>query len=234
MSGISKKQTKKVELPNYPFNADIFRSTFNAYVGKYETFCIILTLVISSPFIAYGIAWYLEQAKVDITGFLNVWHTLGLSHLSYELISSGMISFGNLSCGIISIGLWGSCGVVSIGLWGSCGVISIGLWGSCGIISIGGMSSVGIIALSSGYTCGLIAIATGNKKPFERNQYLNGKAAGFIAIGRHARGVYTLSYGQKSEGTYQLSPKRQDPEAVALFTQRFRKFKNAFVEPIQS
>ena len=227
------KKTKTGEIHNYSFDADIFRRTFNAYVGKYETFCIILTLVIGSPFIAYGIAWYLEQAKVDITGFLNVWHTLGLSHLSYELISSGMISFGYLSCGIISIGLWGSCGVISFGYL-SCGVISISLWGSCGIISIGGMSSAGIIALSSGYTCGLIAIATGYKKPFERNQYLNGKAAGFIAIGRHARGVYALSYGEKSEGTYQLSPKRQDPEAVALFTQRFRKFKNAFVEPIQS
>ncbi len=216
---------------NEPFDANIFRDTFNRYVGKYETFCIILTLVISSPFIAYGIAWYLEQAKVDIKGFLNVWHTLGLSHLSYELISSGMISFGNLSCGVISIGLCGSCGIISIGLWGSCGVISIGLWGSCGIISIGGMSSAGIIALSSGYTCGLIAIATGNKKPFEKNQYINGKAFGFIAIGRHARGVYTLSYHDDSEGTYQLSPKRQDPEAVALFTQGFRKFKGAFALP---
>ena len=234
MQGTLEKQTKTGAIHNYPFDADIFRDTFNRYVGKYETFCIILTLVIGSPFIAYGIAWYLEQAKVDITGFLNVWHALGLSHLSYELISSGMVSFGYLSCGVISIGVWGSCGIISISLWGSCGVISIGLWGSCGVISIGGMSSAGIIALSSGYTCGLIAIATGNKKPFEKDQYLNGKAAGFIAIGRQARGVYALSYDEKGEGTYQFSPKRQDPEAVALFTQRFRRFKNPFVESTQS
>ena len=224
-------ETKTEDLQNHPFDADIFRNTFNQYVGKYDIFLFILLLIISSPFIAYGIAWYLELTGIDITGFLNVWHALGLSNLSYELISSGMISFGNLSCGVISIGLWGSCGVISIGLWGSCGVISIGLWGSCGVISISPMSSIGFISLGSSYTCGFIAIATGHKKPFVADEYIHGQALGLIAMARHARGVYALSYDEEGEGTYQFSPKRQDPEAIALFTQRFRKFKKAFVSP---
>lgn len=224
-------KTKIEELHNHPFNAVIFRNTFNRYVGKYDIFLFILLLIISSPFIAYGIAWYLELTGIDITGFLNAWHALGLSNISYELISSGMISFGNLSCGVISIGLWGSCGVISIGLWSSCGVISIGLWGSCGVISISPMSSIGFISFGSSYTCGLIAIATGHKKPFVAGEYIHGKALGLIAIARHARGVYALSYDEDGEGTYQFSPKRQDPEAIALFTQRFRKFKRAFASP---
>ena len=210
--------TKTEDLHNYPFEASIFRNTFNGYVGKYNIFFFILLFIIFSPFIAYGIVWYLELTGLDITGFLNIWHALGLSNISYELISAGMISFGNLSCG-----------VVSIGLWGSCGVISIGCWGSCGVISISPMSSIGFISLGSSYACGLIAIATGHKKPFVADEYIHGKALGLIAIARHARGVYALSYGGEGEGTYQFSPKRQDPEAVMLFTQQFRKFKRAFV-----
>ena len=212
-------ETKTGELHNYPFDASIFRNTFNGYVGKFNTIFATLTILISAPFAARVIAWYLELTGIDITGFLNVWHALGLSNISYELISSGMISFGNLSCGVISIGFWGSCGI-----------ISIGLWGSCGVISISPMSSIGFISLGSSYACGLIAIAKGHKKPFE-NEYLHGKALGLIAIARHARGVYALSYDEEGEGTYQFSPKRQDLEAVALFTQRFRKFKSAFVSP---
>ena len=231
MSGMVKKQTTTGVFSNSSFDADIFQRTFNGYVRKYETFLIILWLAVSSPFIAYGIAWYLDQAKVDITGFLNVWHALGLSNISYELISSGMISFGTLSCGVISIGVWGSCGVISIGCWGSCGIISIGLWGSCGVISISSGFSAGIISLGSTYACGLIAIAQGMKKPFVADEYLHGKALGVIAIGRQARGVYALSYDEKGEGTYQFSRKRQDPEAVALFTHWFRKFKGAFALP---
>ena len=226
---MSEIEAKTEALHNYPFDADIFRNTFNGYVGKFNTIFATLIILISAPFAARVIAWYLELTGINITGFLNVWHALGFSNISYELISSGMISFGNLSCGVISIGLWGSCGVISIGLWGSCGVISIGLWGSCGVISISPLSSIGFISLGSSYTCGLIAIATGHKKPFVADEYLHGKALGLIAIARHARGVYALSYDEEGEGTYQFSPKRQDPEAVALFTQRFRKFKRAFV-----
>ena len=90
---------------------------------------------------------------------------------------------------------------------------------------------MGVIALGNNNVYGLVAIATGNKKPFEKGQYMNGKAFGVIAIGRQARGVYSLSYGEEGEGTYQFSPKRQDPEAVALFTRWYKKFKGAFVSP---
>ena len=225
MSEISEKQTKTEGLHNYPFDASIFRDTFNGYVGKFHTTFAVLVFLMCAPFIAYMIAWYLEMTKVDITGFLDLWHAsgdmlldMGFPHITYKVISSEIVSLGGLSFGIISVGIFSSCGV-----------ISIGNFSSCGVISIGGMSSVGVIAIGYSHVYGIIAIATGNKNISER--YHGGQAFGFIAVGRHARGVYALSYDAEGEGTYQFSPKRQDAEAVALFTRWFRKFKGAFVSP---
>ena len=225
MSAISEKQTKTEEFHNYPFDAEIFRKTFKGYVRRFNTIFAVSVILICAPFAAYMIAWYLEQTKVDMTGFLNLWHTsgdlllnLGFPHISYSMISSAIVSVGYLSLGVISVGL-------SV----SFGVISIGMLGSCGIISIGGMSSVGVIAIGYSHAYGVIAISIGAKDISKR--YQGGQAFGLIAIGRHARGVYALSYGEKGEGTYQFSPKRQDPEAVALFTRWFKKFKDAFVLP---
>ena len=218
---------KTEEFHNYPFDADIFRRTFNRYVQRFKTIFLTLVFLICSPFIAYAIAWYLGEARVDITGFLNLWHAtesllldIGFPYISYRPIALEMISLGLLSCGVISIGAHVSFGVISVG-----GFVS------CGVLSIGGLSSVGIIAIGGNNVYGLIAIATGNKKPFEKGVYMNGKAFGVIAIGRDAHGVYSLSYGEEGEGTYQFSPKRQDPEAVALFTRWYKKFKDAFVSP---
>ena len=218
---------KTEELHNYPFDADIFRRTFNRYVQRFKTIFLTLVFLICAPFIAYAIAWYLGEARVDITGFLNLWHAtesllldIGFPYISYRPIALEMISLGLLSCGVISIGAHVSFGVISVG-----GFVS------CGVLSIGGLSSVGIIAIGGNNVYGLIAIATGNKKPFEKGVYMNGKAFGVIAIGRDAHGVYSLSYGEEGEGTYQFSPKRQDPEAVALFTRWYKKFKDAFVSP---
>ena len=226
MSAISEKQTKTEDLHNYPFDADIFRRTFNRYVRRFNTLLIVLILLMSAPFVAYFIAWYLEQTTVDITGFLNLWHAgenllldLGFPHIAFGVFASGIISVGQLAFGIISVGNF------------SFGVISIGMFGSCGIISIGVMSSVGVIAIGYSHAYGVIAIAIGSKKPFEKRTYMNGKAFGVIAIGRQAHGVYSLSYGEEGEGTYQFSPKRQNPEAVALFTSWFKKFKDVFVLP---
>ena len=223
MSEISEKQPKTEDLHNYPLDAAIFRDTFNRYVGKFHTTFVVLILLMSAPFVAYMIAWYLEMTKVDITGFLDLWHAtgdllldFGFPHVSYSIFSSGIISVGNFSVGIISVGINFSCGVISIG----------GL-GSCGVISIGGMSSVGVFAIGYSHVYGIIAIATGQRNISEI--YHGGQAFGLIAFGRRARGVYALSYDEKGEGTYQFSPKRQDPEAVALFTRMFRKFKRAFV-----
>jgi hypothetical protein len=227
MPDTPKKQTKDEDFHNYPFDAEIFRRTFNGYVRKFNTIFIVLVTLISAPFVAYVIAWYLEMTTVDISGFLDLWHAgesllldLGFPYISYKFFSSGIVSFGSVSFGIISIGANVSCGVISIG-----GFIS------CGVISIGGLSSVGLVAIGNNNVYGLIAIATGNKKPFVKDEYMNGKAVGFIAVGRDARGTYALSYDEKGEGTYLLSPKRQDPEAVTLFTQWFRKFKGTFVLP---
>jgi hypothetical protein len=135
MSEISEKQTKTEELHNYPFDTEIFRNTFNGYVRKFHTTFIILVIVACSPFVAYMIALYLELTKVDITGFLDIWHAsrdllldLGFPHISYGIFSSGIISAGNFSVGIISIGINFSFGVIAIGGLGSCGVISIGAY----------------------------------------------------------------------------------------------------------
>ncbi|MDE0016506.1 MAG: hypothetical protein OXU51_09980 [Candidatus Poribacteria bacterium] len=224
---MSKKEIKTEDLHNYPFDADIFRRTFNRYVQRFNTLFIVSVLLICSPFIAYAIAWYLGEARVDTTGFFDLWHATGsllldwgFPYINYRPISLEMISFGLLSFGVISIGLHVSFGIISVG-----GFVSFG------VISVGGLSSFGLIALGSNNVYGLIAIAIGNKKPFEKGVYMNGKAFGVIAIGRHARGVYSLSYGEEGEGTYQFSPKRQDPEAIALFARWFKKFKNAFVLP---
>ena len=224
---MSEKQTETEDLHNYPFDADIFRKTFNRYVQRFKTIFLTLVFLISAPFIAYAIAWYLGEARVDITGFLNLWHStesllldIGFPYITYKPISLEMISLGLLAFGVISIGFHISFGVISIG-----GFVS------CGVISIGGLSSVGVIALGNNNVYGLVAIATGNKKPFEKGVYMNGKAFGVIAIGREARGVFALSYGEEGEGTYQFSLKHQDPEAIALFTRWFKKFKGAFVLP---
>lgn len=172
------------------------------------------------------------MAQTDITGFLRVWHAfeslllvLGFGHISDKLISSGLVSFG-----VISFGGFASFGVIAFGGVGSCRIISVGV-GSCGVISIGGQDAVGIIAVSTANAYGLITISTGYKQFIGTDQYTNGKAFGLIAVGRHARGVYALSYNEEGEGTYQFSPKRQDPEAVALFTRLFRKYKRAFASP---
>ena len=219
------KQIEIEDIHNDAFDSEIFQKTFNGYVRKFHTTFASLVIATCTPFVAYMIAWYLEMTKVDITGFLNLWHTsrdllldFGFPHVSYSIFSSGIVSVGNFSCGIISIGINFSCGV-----------ISIGGFGSCGVISIGGLSSVGIITIGYSHVYGVIAIATGKKNISEI--YQGGQAFGVIAFGRHAHGVYALSYDEEGEGTYQFSPKRQDPEAVALFTRLFRKFKRAFVLP---
>lgn len=227
MSAISGKQTKEEELHSYPFDAEIFRQTFNGYVRRLNTIFIIVAILICVPFIAYAIALYLEQAKVDVTGFLNFWYAgesllmdLGFPQVSFGIFSSGIIAVGHMSVGLISVGTNFSVGV-----------ISIGGFGSCGVISIGGISSVGVITIGYSHVYGVIAIATGRRDIHQR--YPGGQAFGLIAIGRRARGVYSLSYGDEGEGIYQFSPKRQDPEAVALFTRWYKKFKDAFVLPSQ-
>ena len=222
---MSEKQTKTENLHNYPLDADIFRNTFNRYVRRFNTVFAVSALLISAPFIAYAIAWYLEMTKVDITSFLNLWYAgesllldVGFPHIAFGIFASGIISVGQNALGIISAGA-----VLSFG------IISIGMFCACGIISIGGMCSVGIIAIGYARAYGVIAIAIGQKNIHQNLP--SGQAFGVIAIGRDAHGVYSLSYEEKGNGTYQFSPERQDPEAVALFTRWFKKFKDAFVLP---
>ena len=226
MSKSPEKQSETEDLHNPPFDTEIFQNTFNGYIRKFNTIVATLIILVCAPFVAYVIAWYLELTKVDITGFLRVWHVgesllldLGFPHIIFGIFASGIVSVGHFSFGIVSVGSF------------SFGVIAIGGFLSCGVTSIGGISSVGVVAIGYSRAYGLFSIATGNKQPFEKNRYINGKSYGLIAVGRHARGVYALSYDEEGEGTYQFSPKRQDSEAVALFTRWFRKFKKAFVSP---
>ncbi|MCY4553797.1 MAG: hypothetical protein OXC79_09005, partial [Candidatus Poribacteria bacterium] len=170
---MSKKQAKTEDLHTYPFDADIFRRTFNRYVQRFNTIFFTLVFLICAPFIAYAIAWYLGEAKVDVTGFLNLWHAsesllldVGFPHIVFGVFASGIISVGHFAFGLISVGGF------------AFGVISIGMLCSCGIISIGGMSAVGVIAIGYSRAYGVIAIAIGNEKPFEKGVYMNGKAFG--------------------------------------------------------
>ena len=187
------------------FNSETFKKTFDAYVLKWHISEAILLILAFLPFLAFGIAKYLE-VKIDITPLLRVWHSWGPA--------LGDITFGAIASGIVSIGAF-SFGVVSMGAF-SFGVIAIGAT-SVGVFAFGNFSAVGLIAISTGST-GVTPRVGGN-------------AFGIIAIGRHASGLYALSYERKGNGVYLFSPERQDIEAVALFTRCLRKFKRVYAQP---
>ena len=205
------------------FSSETFKKTFDAYVRKWHISEAVLCVLASLPFLAYGIVKCLELSKIEITPFLNAWHSWVpiLGDITFGATASGIVSFGAISFGAISFGAI-SFGVVSIGAV-SFGCIAIGS-SSCGIISIG-VTSAGVFAFGNASAVGLIAISTGSTGVTPR---VGGTAFGVIAIGRHANGVYALSYEKTGNGVYQFSPERQDIEAVALFTRCLRKFKKVY------
>ena len=182
------------------FSSETFKKTFDAYVRNWHISEAVLLILAFLPFLADGIAKYLEFSWIPILGDI----TLGA-------ISSGIVSFGAVSFGVVSIGAV-SFGVVAIGTV------------SCGIITIG-VTSMGVFAFGNAAAVGFIAISTGSTGVTPR---VGGNAFGVIAIGRQAGGLYALSYERKGRGTYQFSPERQDIEAVALFTRGLRKFKKVY------
>ena len=198
------------------FNSETFKKTFDAYVLKWHISVAILWILASLPMLVYGIAKFSEFFKIEITPFLRVWHSLEplLGDISFGAIASGIVSIGAVSSGVIAIGAI------------SFGVIAIGST-SCGVIGIGA-TSAGIFAFGNAYAVGLIAISTGSTGVTPR---VGGNAFGIIAIGRHASGLYALSYERKGNGVYLFSPERQDTEAVALFTCCLRKFKRVYAYP---
>ena len=185
------------------FNSETFKKTFDAYIRKWHISEAILWILAFLPFLAYGIAKYLEHVKIEITPFLRVWHSWGpiLGDITFGAIASGIVSIGAFSFGVVSMGAF------------SFGVIAIGAT-SVGVFAFGNFSAVGLIAISTGST-GVTPRVGGN-------------AFGIIAIGRHASGLYALSYERKGNGVYLFSPERQDIEAVALFTRCLRKFKRVY------
>ncbi len=195
------------------FSSETFKKTFDAYVLRWHISEAALLILAFLPFLAYGIATYLELAKTEITPFLSIWYSLEpiLGDITFGAISSGIVSFGAVSFGVVSIGAV------------SCGVIAIGTV-SCGIITIG-VTSMGVFAFGNAAAVGFIAISTGSTGVPHR---VGGTAFGVIAIGRHASGVYALSYERKGNGVYLFSPERQDIKAVALFTRCLRKFKRVY------
>ena len=195
------------------FSSETFKKTFDAYVRKWHISEAVLLIVAFLPFLAYGVVKCLEFSKIEITPFLNAWHSWVpiLGDITFGAVASGLVSFGAISFGVVSIG------AVSFGC------IAIGT-SSCGIISIG-VTSAGVFAFGNASAVGLIAISTGSTGVTPR---VGGTAFGIIAIGRHTNGVYALSYERKGNGVYQFSPERQDIEAVALFTRCLRKFKKVY------
>ena len=198
------------------FNSETFKKTFDAYVRKWHILAAILWILAFLPFLAYGIAKYLEHVKIEITPFLRVWHSWvpALGDITFGAIASGIVSIGAVSSGVVSIGAI-SFGVIAIGSV-SCGIVAIGVT-SMGVFAFGNFSAVGLIAISTGST-GVTPRVGGN-------------AFGIIAISRHASGLYALSYERKGNGVYLFSPERQDIEAVALFTRCLRKFKMVYAQP---
>ena len=195
------------------FSSETFKKTFDAYVRRWHISEAVLLILAFLPFLAYGIAKYLEHVKIEITPLLNVWHSWVpiLVDMTFGAISSGIVSFGAVSFGVVSIG------AVSFGC------IAIGTT-SCGIIAIG-VISAGCFAFGNAGAVGLIAISTGSTGVTPR---VGGNAFGIIAMGRQASGVYALSYERKGNGVYQFSPEHQDIEAVTLFTRCLRKFKKVY------
>lgn len=188
------------------FSSETFQKTFDVYVRNWHISEAVLFILAFLPFLAYGIT--------EITPFQSVWYSLEsiLGNITFGAISFGIISFGSISFGVISIG------AVSFG------VIAIGTV-SCGIITIG-VTSFGFFAFGNAVAVGLIAISTGSTWITPR---IGGNAFGVITIGRHASGVYSLSYKKNDNSVYQFSPERQDIEAVTLFTSCLRKFKKVYV-----
>ena len=184
------------------FSSETFKKTFDAYILRWHISEAVLLILAFLPLLAYGVAKYLEFFKIEITPFQSIWHSWGpiLGDIAFGAIASGIVSIGAVSFGVVSIGAV-SFGVVAIGS-ASCGIIAIGVT-SAGIFAFGNFSAVGFIAISTGST-GVTPRVGGN-------------AFGIIAIGRHASGVYTLSYERKDHSVYQFSPERQDIEAVTLF-----------------
>ncbi len=184
------------------FSSETFKKTFDTYVRKWHILEAVLLIVAFLPFLAYGIAKYLEFSWIPILG-----------DITFGAISSGLVSFGAVSFGFVSIG------AVSFGF------IAIGSV-SCGFIAIGAISA-GTFAFGNASAVGLVAISTGSTGVTPR---VGGNAFGLIAIGRHASGIYALSYEKKGNGVYQFSPECQDIKAVTLFTRCLRKFKKVYAE----
>ena len=112
--------------------------------------------------------------------------------VSLFMDTGAMFDGRTVSYGIFAMGIL-LFGIIVVGI-NVVGVFAFGM-NACGIVAIGG-NAVGVIAIG-------------------------GNAFGVVAVGYNAFGIYALSYSQRSRGKYLFAPHRQDPKAVALFTQWF-------------
>ena len=112
--------------------------------------------------------------------------------VSLFMDTGAMIDGRTISYGVFAMGIL-LFGIIVVGI-NVIGVFAFGM-NACGIVAIGG-NAIGIIAIG-------------------------GNAFGVVAVGYNAFGIYALSYSERSRGKYLFAPHRQDPKAVAFFTQWF-------------
>lgn len=116
---------------------------------------------------------------------------------------------------------WGGIGTSHPGL--GFGIVALGGL-SVGVVAVGG-GAVGVVALGGG-AIGLVAFGGGAVGLLA----LGGGSAGYIAIGGVALGRYAL--GQSAYGKAVFSARRQDPEAVRLFSRWLPRLKQAVTTPL--
>lgn len=103
------------------------------------------------------------------------------------------------------------------------GIVSFGGLG-VGVLAFGGLA-VGVIAVGGG-AIGLVAVGGGSAGIIA----IGGGTIGYIALGGGAVGRYAL--GQNAYGRAVFCMRRQDPEAVELFTRWLPRFKAAVTTPL--
>ena len=144
--------------------------------------------------VRWGVVYAILISLVTIITVCIIIPNWGFSQwlVSLFMDTGAMIDGRTISYGVFAMGIL-LFGIIVVGI-NVIGVFAFGM-NACGIVAIGG-NAIGIIAIG-------------------------GNAFGVVAVGYNAFGIYALSYSERSRGKYLFAPHRQDPKAVAFFTQWF-------------
>ena len=74
------------------FSSETFKKTFDAYILRWHISEAVLLILAFLPFLAYGIAQYLEFSWISILG-----------DITFGAISSGIVSFGAVSLALFRL-----------------------------------------------------------------------------------------------------------------------------------